>query len=131
MSKSIRATATVQSWEESPYDESEGTATTSRARITYRYEGDLVGESVAELLMVYVAEEAEYVGLERVTASIDGKPGAFVVSSVGSFRGGVARSTWNVIAGSATGELGGLSGAGDAEAPKGKQLFVNAEITLA
>ncbi len=104
MTTKAQAVATVASWDENAYDEVEGTPKTSKASIKYSYDGDIAGESVAELLMVYVGEEAEYVGLERVTATVGGRKGTFVTSAVGAFKGGVASSSWNVVPGSGTGE---------------------------
>jgi hypothetical protein len=130
MSTHAEAIATVASWDENPYDEAEGTSKTTRASIKYTYDGDVTGESAAELLMVYVGQEAEYVGLERVTGTIAGRSGTFVVSTVGGFKDGVASSTWNVVAGSATGELGGLTGTGTFEAPAGNKATVTLDYAL-
>jgi hypothetical protein len=130
MTTHASATATVQSWDENPYDEDEGTAKTSKARIVYQYEGDLIGEGISESLMVYVGQEAEYVGLERLTATIDGRSGTFVVSVNGAFRDGVASWSWDVVTGSATGELKGLTGKGSAEAPSGNQASLTFDYEL-
>ena len=131
MPTKAQAVATVVSWEENAYDEAEGTPKTSRASIKYSYDGDVSGGSAAELLMVYVGEEAEYVGLERVTATIAGRKGTFVTSTVGGFKGGVASSSWNVVPGSGTGDLAGLSGSGTFEAPSGNKATVTFEYELA
>ncbi len=125
-----QATATVASWDESAYDEAEGLPKLSTASIKYSYEGDLVGEGAAVLSMVYVGEEAEYVGLERVSATLDGRKGTFVVSEVGAFKGGVASSTWEVVEGSGTGELSGLHGGGSFEAPMGSKATLTFDYEL-
>jgi hypothetical protein len=130
MTTKAQAVATVASWEENAYDEIEGSPKTSKASIKYTYDGDVSGESAAELLMVYVGEEAEYVGLERVMATIDGRKGTFVTSAVGGFKGGVASSTWNIVPGSGTGDLAGLSGTGTFEAPSGNKATVTLEYEL-
>jgi hypothetical protein len=53
----------IDSWEEEVYDEREG-AKLTRTRLTKTFHGDVEGESTAELLMAYAAEEgsAAYVG---------------------------------------------------------------------
>jgi hypothetical protein len=130
MSTKASATATVQSWDEAPYDEAEGTAKTSKARITYQYEGDLTGEGISESVMVYVGQEAEYVGLERITATIDGHSGTFVVSIKGGFHNGVASWSWEVVPGSASGELEGLRASGNAEAPSGNKASLTFDYDL-
>ena len=55
---SMRATGTfeVGVWDEELYDEREG-AKLSRTRVTKVFRGDVEGESVADLLMAYGAEE--------------------------------------------------------------------------
>jgi hypothetical protein len=130
MSTRATAIATVKSWEETAYDEAEGTPKTVKASIKYAYEGDIIGESASEALMVYVGEEAQYVGLERVTATLAGRPGTFITSSVGAFKDGVAASSWDVVAGSATGELEGLTGRGHFEAPSGNQATIRLDYEL-
>jgi hypothetical protein len=125
-----KAAATVASWDENPYDEGEGLPKLSRASVKFTYEGDITGESASEMFMVYVGEEAEYVGLERVTGSVGGRKGTFVTSGVGTFKGGVASTTWKVVEGSGTGELEGLSGGGTFEAPMGSQAKVTFEYDL-
>ncbi len=130
MSTNASATLTVAGWDENPYDETEGTAKTTKARISYTYEGAIVGEGHSESLMVYVGQEAEYVGLERITATIEGRAGAFVASIAGAFRDGVARWNWEIVTGSATGELEGLTGSGNAEAPMGNQATLTFDYEL-
>jgi hypothetical protein len=130
MSTKGQATATVASWEENAYGEAEGTPKTSKASIKYSYEGDISGESSVEMLMVYVGEEAEYVGLERVSATLGGRKGTFVTSGVGGFKGGVASSSWKIVPGSGTGDLDGLSGSGTFEAPSGNKATVTFEYDL-
>ncbi|MBA2415722.1 MAG: DUF3224 domain-containing protein, partial [Geodermatophilaceae bacterium] len=51
-----------------------------------------------------------YVGFERITATIDGRTGTFVLqhNAVGNSEGGDA--TWTVLADSGTGELRGIRG---------------------
>ena len=47
------------------------------------------------------------------------RDGSFVLQSIGSYDGSVARSQLTVVPGTATGELAGLTGAGSSEAPHG------------
>ena len=124
------STATVASWDEKPYDEAPDTSGTAEAHITYTYEGALTGEGRARLLMAYSGQEAEFVGMERLTATLDGRSGTFVTSQTGSFHDGVARWTWQVVPGTATGELAGLRGSGSGEAPMGNKATLTFEYEL-
>ena len=124
------ATATVANWDEKAYDETPDTAGTAEAHITYTYDGGLTGEGRARLLLAYSGKEAEFVGLERVTATLDGRSGSFVTSQAGAFRNGVASWTWQVVPGTATGDLAGLRGSGAGEAPEGNKATLTFEYEL-
>jgi hypothetical protein len=123
-------TATVANWDEKPYDEAPNTAKTAEAQITYTYEGGLTGEGRARLLLAYAGQEAEFVGLERMTATLDGRTGTFVTSQTGAFRDGVARWTFQIVPGTGTGALTGLSGSGTGEAPMGNSATLTFEYEL-
>ena len=103
----------LTSWDEETYDEREGTRL-SRARVSKTYRGDVEGESTTELLFAYGSEEgsAAYVGIERIVASIAGRPGSFVLhhSASGSRRSEEGFTRWSVVPDSGTGELRGLRG---------------------
>ncbi len=103
----------IDSWEGEPYDEREG-ARLTRTRLTKTFSGDVEGESTAELLMAYAAEEgsAAYVGFERLVGSVHGRSGSFVLHHTASSAGpsGERSAAWPVVPDSATGELRGLRG---------------------
>jgi len=58
------------------------------------------------------AASASFTGLERVTGSIGGRSGSFVLQHTGTFEDGVAKVTLAVVPGSGTGDLRGLKGEG-------------------
>ena len=62
--------------------------------------------------MAYGSEEgsAAYVGLERVTGSVHGRPGSFVLTHSAAMERGEGKSSLDVVPGSGTGELRGLRG---------------------
>src|SRR3712207_4936541 len=99
MSTHAAGTFEIQSWDEKPYEEQEGTRL-SRTRLTKTFSGDVEGESAAELLMAYGSEEgsAAYVGLERVTGSVHGRTGSFVLRHRSEERrvGKECRSRWSL-----------------------------------
>ena len=55
---------------------------------------------------------ASFVGHELITGQLAGMSGSFMLQRIGVFEGGVAKETYVVLAGSATGELRGLTGEG-------------------
>ena len=75
----------------------------TRAVVGKAYAGALAGESLAELL---TSGELAYLANERVTGTLDGRSGTFVLQH-GAWEGG----QWGyVVPGSGTGELAGLRG---------------------
>ena len=53
---------------------------------------------------------ASFVGIERLIGRVGDRRGNFVFQHAGTFKDGVARSTWFVVPGSGAGELQGLRG---------------------
>ncbi|HJP73422.1 MAG TPA: DUF3224 domain-containing protein [Pseudonocardiaceae bacterium] len=103
----------LHDWQEQYYDE---TPAAKLARISNRktFHGDLTGTSTAQLLTVGVPVEGSdefagvaYVAIERITGSVHGRKGSFVVLHVADRSAGM---TVSVVAGSADGELTGLGG---------------------
>ena len=113
MRKQAKATFGIISWDEKPYSEIAGSPKLTRASVTKSYQGDIEGEGKVEYLMMYrSAGSASFMGLERVTGSIGGRSGSFVLQHNGTFEDGVAKVTLSVVPGSGTGDLRGLKGDG-------------------
>jgi hypothetical protein len=113
MRKQAKAIFGIKSWDEKPYNEIEGAPKLTRVSATKSYQGDIEGEGKLEYLMMYrTAGSASFMGLERVTGSVGGRSGSFVLQHTGTFEGGVAKVTLSVVPGSGTGDLRGLSGEG-------------------
>jgi hypothetical protein len=113
MQKHAKATFGIKSWDEKPYDEVEGAPKLMRASVTKSYQGDIEGAGKLEYLMMYrTAGSASFMGLERVTGSIGGRSGSFVLQHSGTFEDGVAKVTVTIVPGSGTGGLRGMRGEG-------------------
>ncbi len=103
----------VQSWNEHPCAEQEGTAKLTHAIITEVFTGDLAGTSHTETLMAYSEDgPVTYSSLTRIVGRLGERSGSFVLQAQGQYADGVARAGWTVVPGSATGELRGLRGSG-------------------
>ena len=110
----IRATTELKHWDEHDYDAPEGSPKLAEIQSTYAYSGDLEAESTARGLMVYRDEgHAEFGGLERVSGRVGGRTGTFVVRTGGVYDSGVVTYDWTIVPGTATGDLSGLTGAGE------------------
>lgn len=131
---SIRATAACKglSWDETPQDEAPGEHKLTTVHARNRYSGGWEGEGILHLLMVYVGGQAvHYTGLERVTGSLGGRRGSFVLKHDGIFEGGLAKTAWSVVPGSGTGELTGLSGTGGFASGHAEESPVTLDYDLA
>ena len=113
MKKSANARFAIKSWDEKPCSEGQNQPKLTRASVVKTFTGDIEGESQVEYLMMYRSDgSATFLGLERVTGRIAGRTGSFVLQRTGVFEGGLAKESYSVIPGSATGDLQGLAGEG-------------------
>jgi hypothetical protein len=111
MSRHIEARFEIANWDETPFDESEGTAKLTEALVTKRYSGDVDGTSATKWLLAYAPDKtATYVGIERIKGTVGGHRGSLVLLHDGEFSDGVATATRRVVSG--TDELSGASGSG-------------------
>ncbi len=108
----LSATFSVDSWDEQPFDEGDGTAKLTRASVTRTYSGDITGTAATEWTMAYAPDgTARFVGVERITGTVGGRDGTLVLQHLGSYADGVARAELTVLTG--TGALEGSSGSGE------------------
>jgi hypothetical protein len=63
--------------------------------------------------------------MERVTGSLAGKEGTFVLQDAGTVQGNVVSGEWFVVPGSGTGQLAGLRGTGGFRANLGEGAQVH------
>lgn len=113
MKQTAKARFTIKSWDEQPYSEGPDLPKLTRASVVKAFTGDIEGEGRVEYLMMYRGDgSATFVGLERIVGRIGAKTGSFVLQRSGAFEGGLAKETYSVVEGSATGQLTGLRGEG-------------------
>ena len=110
MGTTIKPTFGIERWDEHPTWQGDDRKVT-RATVVKRYVGALDAIGTMEYVMAYGPDgSARYVGLERVDGTLDGRPGSFVLEDAGTFRDGVAASSFLIVEGSGTGELAGITG---------------------
>jgi hypothetical protein len=113
-------TFTVSSWDEDTYSELDGGGKLTKAQVSFGFNGDLEARGDWDALMCYRDDgTAAFTGFQRTVGKLAGREGSFVLRSDGTFEGGEARSSWQVVDGSASGELRGLRGSGSAVAGGG------------
>ncbi len=70
-----------------------------------------------QYVMSYLNETSStFVGLERIEGNLAGRAGSFVMKDVGRFEAGVARSSFEILAGSGTDGLEGIRGSAQVDA---------------
>ena len=108
-----KATFKILSWDEEPFDDSEDGPKLTRAHIKKSFHGELSGTGNLMYVMTYLdSETASFTGFEKVVGSLGGRTGSFVLRHTGSYGGEKATAEYEVVPGSGTNELTGLSGTG-------------------
>ncbi|HZV51885.1 MAG TPA: DUF3224 domain-containing protein [Candidatus Dormibacteraeota bacterium] len=107
-------------WEEAAFSSVEGGPRLTRARVVNAFHGGVEGTGVLEYLMVYLDRgRGTFFGLEQVTGRLGSREGTFVLRHAGTFEGHTVDATLEVVDGSGTGELAGLTGRGSFTARRG------------
>ena len=120
-------TITVRTYEPVAYEEPVDGPALTRIHVEESFSGDISGEGVVEFLQAARDDGwASFVGIERVSGTLAGRTGTFLLQDNGSVEGQVVSGTWFVVPGSGTGGLAGLRGDGGFRANLGE----NAEIHL-
>lgn len=102
----------------------------TRAGGAQEFSGDIEGTGRIEWLMCYRGDRsAEFVGMQEIDGTLDGRHGGFVLTSVGAHDGVRSKGTWTVVLGSGTGDLSGIMGNGTWQAGPGPQATF--ELTYA
>ena len=92
-------------------DKADG-STLGRYSLDKQYHGDLEATSKGEMLTAGtdVKGSAGYVAMERVTGTLAGRKGSFVLQHTGTMNRGTPTLTVSVVPDSGTDELAGLTG---------------------
>jgi len=96
-----------------------------RMSIDKQFSGDLVATSKGEMLMAGTAVEgsAGYVAIERVSGTLNGRSGTFLLQHNGLMDRGRGTLVVTVIPDSGTGDLAGLTGTMKIDITGGKHLY--------
>jgi hypothetical protein len=94
-----------------PDDKAEG-STLGRWSLAKKFHGDLEGTSEGQMLAAgtKVKGSAGYVAMERVTGTLEGRKGTFVLQHSGTMNRGAAQLSVSVVPDSGTGQLEGIAG---------------------
>ncbi|WP_030018630.1 DUF3224 domain-containing protein [Streptomyces monomycini] len=113
---------TYTDWQERALGEEDTFPRLAHATVVNTFAGGIeAARTTCEYTIVYSTEKTgTFTGMELLTGTVDGRQGAFAMEERGSFddRGSV-HCTFEVVPGSATGELAGLRGTGEFTAEHG------------
>ena len=107
-----------------PYNQDEGAAL-GRLSIDKQFHGDLEATSKGEMLSAgtLVDGSAGYVAIERVTGTLHGRAGTFVLQHSGTLNRGAPQLVITVVPDSGTGRLAGLAGTMTIDVADGKHSY--------
>jgi hypothetical protein len=128
------ATATgsfkITGGDEDAYDVADGLRLT-HASGQQSFTGGIEAVGSVHWLMAYrPGKTARFVGLQRISGSLDGRRGSFLLTAEGDHDGSTSRIRWRVVDGSGSGELAGITGEGAMDAPGGPGGTYRLDYTL-
>jgi hypothetical protein len=114
-----------------PPDDGTGDAALGRLRIEKRFHGDLEATSKGQMLTAGTAVKgsAGYVAVERVSGTLNGRAGTFVLQHSGTMTRGAPQLSITVVPDSGTEQLAGLAGKMAINIADGKHSY-DFEFTL-
>lgn len=108
-----------------PDNEAAVSANLGRMSIDKKFSGDLEATSKGEMLsaMTEVKGSAGYVAIERVSGTLQGRTGTFVLQHTGTMTRGTPELGITVVPDSGTGQLVGLTGTMTIKIEEGKHFY--------
>ena len=106
-------------------DDKNGDAALGRMTIDKQFHGDLEGTSKGQMLtgMTEVKGSAGYVAIEKVSGTLHGRTGTFILQHTGTMNRGVPQLTITVVPDSGTGQLAGIAGTFTIKITEGKHSY--------
>src|SRR4051794_39952515 len=91
----------VHTYEPTVYDQgAAGAPGLTEIEVSEAFSGDITGEGTARFLQVVLADgSASFVGVERVTGTVGGRVGSFVLQDTGTLSGNTVSGQWFVVPG--------------------------------
>jgi hypothetical protein len=113
VSTNAHCTFNITEWNEDPYQQLDGGAKLTRARVSQSYQGGITGIGVVDFIMFHRADgTARFAGMELITAAVAGRSAAFIIQHAGTYDYNGACRFWPIVSGSGTDGLTGIFGAG-------------------
>jgi Protein of unknown function (DUF3224) len=108
-----------------PQDDKSEDANLGRMTIDKQFHGDLEATSKGQMLtgMTSVKGSAGYVAIEKVSGTLGGRSGSFVLQHTGTMTRGTPQLSVTVVPDSGTGQLVGLTGSMKINIAEGKHSY--------
>jgi len=121
--RTANATMSFSSWDEDPgFGPDAPLPRLAQALVAFGYEGDLVATSSCRYSLSYGADgRGTAVGFEAIDGTLDGAVGGFVIRHEAAFTPDGVQLSFDVVEGSGTGALAGITGSGTSVADHGSQ----------
>jgi hypothetical protein len=127
----VSGTFELLSGGEEPYREDPDGPRLTHAKGTQRFGGGIEGNGSVDWLVCYRPDKtARFVGLQRIDGRIGDRTGGFVLEATSTYDGKASTGTWEVISGTGTDELAGITGRGGFEAPGGPKVQYHLDYQL-
>jgi hypothetical protein len=111
MTTTLNTRLNIASWDEAPAHEYDDGSRVTRAAVTLDKGEDGLNGGTFESVMYYRADgTSTYVSVMQLDATLQGRSGSFVLTGEGTFDGTTASGTSQVVSGSGTGDLAGITG---------------------
>jgi len=125
MTKHASGTFDVKVTPQKPDNPEAEAANLGRMSLDKKFHGDLEATSKGEMLsaMSEVKGSAGYVAMERVSGTLGGRNGTFVLQHGGTMTRGVPQLSVKVVPDSGTGDLVGLAGSMTIKIEEGKHFY--------
>ncbi len=125
MTKHASGTFEVKVNPQKPDNPEAEAANLGRMSLDKKFSGDLEATSKGEMLaaMSEVKGSAGYVAMERVSGTLGGRSGTFVLQHRGTMTRGLPQLSVTVVPDSGTGDLAGLSGSMTIKIEDGKHFY--------
>lgn len=131
MTQHVEGSFEVTSWSEEQAEGLAESAKVTTAAIGQRFSGGIEADTISDTVMTYNDDgTAEFISYHRVVGEVGDKSGSFVLRGFGRYDGTDARTEFEVVPGSARGELSGLAGTGTAVAGHGSTGTFSFDLDL-
>src|SRR5579872_7226180 len=94
-------TIEVKTYEPTPYDEQADSPALIEIHVTEQFSGDIAGSGTVRFLQALRSDgSASFCGIERVSGTLAGREGTFLLQDVGMVQGNQVSGSWFVVPGS-------------------------------